>query len=66
MAWVGPNDAMGAEVANAQVQPNVISFSVSAPVVTAAAIGIFFADHAGANPKLAVASNGTFTAAAGS
>lgn len=67
VAWVaevGGKLTMGAEVANAEVQPNLISFSVSAPTTTAAAIGVFFTDDKGANPQLAVASDGTYTAVA--
>ena len=64
VAWVGADNAMGDAVANAQVQPNLISFSVSEAVSTAAAIGVFFTDDEGKNPTLAVASDETYTAAA--
>lgn len=64
VAWVGANSQMGAEVTNAEVQPNIISFSVAAPVTNAQAIGVFFTDEKGENPVLAVASEGTYTAAA--
>ncbi|MEP3050109.1 MAG: hypothetical protein ABJP48_02530 [Erythrobacter sp.] len=63
VAWVGANGAMGAEVTNAEVQPNIISFSVASATSTSAAIGVFFTDDKGANPILAVASEGTYTAA---
>lgn len=64
VAWVGPNNTMGQEVANAEVQSNMISFSVSTSPATASAIGVFFTDDTGQNPQLAVASVGTYLAAA--
>lgn len=64
VAWVGANNTMGDPVANAEIQPNIVSFSVNEAVSTAAAIGIFFTDDEGKNPSLAVATDETYTAAA--
>lgn len=62
VAWVGANGEKGAPVANAEVQPNIISFSVNAATNESAAIGVFFTDDKGANPALAVATDGTYKA----
>lgn len=66
VAWVGANDTMGPEVVNAQVQGNVISFSVKTATTTPAAIGVFFTNDEGKNPALAVASDGVYNAVAAS
>lgn len=61
VAWVGADGQMGEAVTNAEVQPNLISFSVANATTESRAIGVFFTDDKGANPVLAVASDGTYT-----
>ena len=62
VAWVGADNAIGDPVVNAEVQANVVSFSVGTAVTAAAAVGVFFLDDTGANPVLAVATPMTYTA----
>ncbi len=61
VAWVSADGQLGDPVTNAEVQPNLISFSVDAVSTESRAIGVFFTDDKGANPVLAVASDGTYT-----